>query len=182
MHERPARRLRILEETPHQPRLRDAGALDNQVVVRLASHEGERDQLGQRAQQVISRRAAHAPVRELNKVLGLPHHGLLAVPLRDQLGVDVDRAHVVDDGADLQAFRVGEEVLQQRGLPCSEEAREDGHRDRLLLHRSLPITACSSFISAGSNAGRWPVPACVQGLTRHARGRSGDDEREREVK
>merc|ERR1719424_399688 len=51
--------------------------------------------------------------------------------------VDVDRAHVVDDGADLQAFRVGEEVLQQRGLPCSEEAREDGHRDRLLLHYRL---------------------------------------------
>ena len=107
-------------------------------------------------------------------------HGVLAAPLLDQLGVDVDRAHVVDDGADLQAFRVGEEVLQQRGLPCSEEAREDGHRDRLLLHYGL-LTVCGSFISAGNDAGRWPVPACVQGLTRHARGGGGDEEREREV-
>ena len=35
------RRLSILKETPHQPRLGDAGALDDQVVVRLAAHEGE---------------------------------------------------------------------------------------------------------------------------------------------
>ena len=48
--------------------------------------------------------------------------GVLAAPLLDQFGVDVDGAHVVDDGADLQAFRVGEEVLQQCGLPCAEEA------------------------------------------------------------
>ena len=107
--------------------------------------------------------------------------GVLAAPLLDQFGVDVDGAHVVDDGADLQAFRVGEEVLQQRGLPCAEEAREDGHRDRLLLHDCL-LAVRGSLISAGSDAGGRPVPACVHGLTRHARGRGGDEEREWQVK
>ena len=105
--------------------------------------------------------------------------GVLAASLLHQLGVDVDRAHVVDDGAEPQAVRVGEEVLQQRGLPCSEEAREDSHRDWLL--RDCLSAVGDGFI-AGSDADRWPVPAHEWRLTRHAqRGRGGDEKREREV-
>jgi hypothetical protein len=47
----------------------------------------------------------------------------------DEIGIDVDLAHVVDDDGDALALAVAEHVVQQRRLSGPEEAGEDGDRE-----------------------------------------------------
>ena len=42
------------------------------------------------------------------------------------LGVDVHLGHIVDDDGDPHPLAVAERMVEQRGLPGAEEARQDG--------------------------------------------------------
>lgn len=65
-----------------------------------------------------------ATVLQFNGPRATPPHGVRVIApvavhgVRYELGVDVDRRHVVHDGADLDAFGVFQQPLQRGGLPC----------------------------------------------------------------
>jgi hypothetical protein len=81
-------------------------------------------QLGHRLDEVLPQRAADAPVGELDQFLLGPVEVTLA---GDECGIDVDLAHVVDDDGHSAALAVGQDVVEQGGLPGAEEAGQ--HRD-----------------------------------------------------
>jgi len=100
-------------------RLGDARALDEQVFELLLAGEA-RDLL----QQVLAQRAADAAVGHFDHLLvHAVEHGLANLAARlDELGVDVDLAHVIDDHRDPLALAVGKDVVEQRRLARAEEA------------------------------------------------------------
>ena len=110
-----------IEGGGHRKRLGDAGALDQQVI--------EAALLGQPAhldQQVVAQRAADAAVGHLDQLLlGLAE---VCATVAHEVRVDVHLGHVVDDHRDAAALAIVEHVVEKRGLPGPEEARQDGDR------------------------------------------------------
>ena len=98
-----------------------AGGLDHDAVeVEQALALLGRQQL-QRLAQVLADGAADAAVAHLHDLLlGLRH---------EDVAVDVLLAEFVLDHGDLLAVGLGEDALEQRGLPGAEEAGEDGGGD-----------------------------------------------------
>mmetsp|Transcript_25467 Transcript_25467/g.81464 ORF Transcript_25467/g.81464 Transcript_25467/m.81464 type:complete len:623 (+) Transcript_25467:165-2033(+) len=123
-----ARLVREGEGLGDGERLRDARRLDKDVVEAALGRER-----GERGEQVLAQRAADAAVRELDHLLLL----LENASLPHQLGVDVDRGHIVDHHRDAVALAVVEHVVEQRRLAGSEEAGQDRHGQRAALSASL---------------------------------------------
>mmetsp|Transcript_182470 Transcript_182470/g.444150 ORF Transcript_182470/g.444150 Transcript_182470/m.444150 type:complete len:467 (-) Transcript_182470:8-1408(-) len=99
-------------------RLGDARALDDQVL-EAALERQRADALDQ----VLAERAADAAVVELHHLVS----ALLQLhPVLQQLRVDVDGRHVVDQHGDAHALPVVQQVRQQRRLACAEEAAQHG--------------------------------------------------------
>ena len=99
--------------------LGDAGALDQQVV--------EPPRLGQAAdlvQQVVPQGAADAAVGHLHQRLVGPGEVGAAGP--HEVGVDVHRAHVVDDHGDPAAVAIVEHMVEQGRHAGSQESGQHG--------------------------------------------------------
>mmetsp|Transcript_21922 Transcript_21922/g.71194 ORF Transcript_21922/g.71194 Transcript_21922/m.71194 type:complete len:310 (+) Transcript_21922:1-930(+) len=132
--------LRVLEVVADLARLRHARGLDDDVVplhvapLRAPHHRPDR------LEELLAERAARAAVGELNQVLLLGEAALARRLARDERLVDVDRRHVVDDDADQQPGLVLEQVLEQRRLARSEEARDQRHRHDVMLRLGLART------------------------------------------
>mmetsp|Transcript_21979 Transcript_21979/g.52798 ORF Transcript_21979/g.52798 Transcript_21979/m.52798 type:complete len:379 (+) Transcript_21979:789-1925(+) len=136
------------ERLPHVLGLGHPGRLDDDAIVHLALFGRDDQQLQQRLQQFVGRRAAGAAVLELHHVRGVDqlssdlHRLLLLAVGDDKLRVDVDRRDVVDDHADLEPALVLQHLPQERGLARSKEAREErdwdlwalGNRNTLAFH------------------------------------------------
>ena len=101
LEQRHARGLRVLELVAQIPRLRDAGGLDDDVVVGVALGRGDAAELGERAEELVGHGAADAAVADLHELRGLVFPAALERRVHE-LRVDVDRGHVVDDDADLE--------------------------------------------------------------------------------
>ena len=82
------------------------------------------EQRGDRLDQVVADLAADAAVGEA-------HH--VAVDPDDELGVDIDRAEVVDEDSDAQAVIPGQDAIQQRRLSRPEKAGQDRDRNSLAV-------------------------------------------------
>ncbi len=133
--ERDLSRHLVVDEEGRRDRLRigEPARLDQDVVEFLApTHEilEDLDEIGAHAAD-----AADAAVRELvDLLLGGEH----------QPGVDVHFAELVLDDRDAVAVALGENVVEQRRLPRSEEAGEDGDGNRRRgpgvrhFHRACP--------------------------------------------
>mmetsp|Transcript_28379 Transcript_28379/g.65214 ORF Transcript_28379/g.65214 Transcript_28379/m.65214 type:complete len:345 (-) Transcript_28379:196-1230(-) len=143
LHHLEARGLRVLEGIADEARLSHARRLDQDMVVARSFHVGERDELAEGAEELVARRTADAPVLQLHHVhlrgragsgarrgrLSTCARGGGRTPFRraaprDELGVDVDGSHIVDEYTHAAALAVLEHVLEQRGLPRAEEPRE----------------------------------------------------------
>jgi hypothetical protein len=84
-------------------------------------------------QQVVAERAANAAVGHFDQLFVSPRQVRTAIA--DQVGVDVDLAHVVHNHRHLQAVTVVQHVVQQSCLSSPEEAGQDSdgefsHRDQ----------------------------------------------------
>ena len=80
-------------------------------------------------EQVFAQRAADTAVGHLDELfvyLTQIH------PAGDQLGVDVDLAHVVDDHRNATTLAIGQHLIEQRGLSSPEEAGQ--HSDGKTFH------------------------------------------------
>lgn len=132
-----------LEGGAHLVWLGNAGRLDDNVVVRNAARLSKLNKLVDCLHELFSGRAARAPVLQLD---GVGRRAAAATHTLHQLGINVDGRDVVDNDADLQTLLILEHVAQQRRLPCSEEAREQGdwslrpHRPGL-RHFATPSSA-----------------------------------------
>jgi hypothetical protein len=111
----------------HRHRLGDAGRFDQQRVE--AAFGG---QAAHFLQEVIAQRAADAAVAHLDELLVGARELRLAA---DDLRVDVDLAHVVDDDRDAPALAVAQHMVQQRGLAGAEKAGQNGYGQH--AHRRL---------------------------------------------
>ena len=84
--------------------------------------------LGQRGDflhQILAQRAADAAVAHLDHLfLSAGEFGIAAF---DELGIDIDLAHVIHDHSDLAAFAIAQDVIEERGLSRAEEAGEHGN-------------------------------------------------------
>ena len=80
----------------------------------------------QSADEVAPHGAAHAAVVHLKNLFA----GAV-----DQIGVDADRAKLVDDDRVALAVVAAQDVIEQRGFSRTQVAREHRHRDAL---NSLP--------------------------------------------
>mmetsp|Transcript_13554 Transcript_13554/g.38134 ORF Transcript_13554/g.38134 Transcript_13554/m.38134 type:complete len:500 (-) Transcript_13554:369-1868(-) len=140
VHERHAGLLGLLEGRPDVAGVRNAGHFHHNVLeglevfrvgIGVASAEiADRDQLGDAGQQLVAERAAGAAVLQLDEsVAAGASLGILAVLHGlDELPVDVDVRHVVDDNADGTIARfVFEQMRQECRLSGSEES--GNHRD-----------------------------------------------------
>jgi hypothetical protein len=76
-------------------------------------------------QQVVAQRAADAAVGHLDQAFLGPIQVHVA---GDERPNDVDLAHVVHDHRHPTTLPITEEVVEERGLPCAEEAGEHGGR------------------------------------------------------
>ena len=97
------RQLGVPERGEHRHGVRDTAHLDQQVLGRL----GPLQQLQAGAQQIVADGAADAAVGQVDRVTLHPD---------DQLGIDVDRAEVVDDETGAAAAGVPQQVVDQGGF------------------------------------------------------------------
>ncbi|MNS89077.1 hypothetical protein D3C72_1230770 [compost metagenome] len=105
----------------HRHRLADPGRFDQQVVVAVAV--GQAPHL---LQEIVAQRAADAAVAELHqRLFGATQ---LRAAVANQLRIDVDLAHVVDDHRHPQAIAVAQDLVEQGGLAGPKEAGEHGDR------------------------------------------------------
>ena len=111
-----SRNLAIEKVTMIPDGVGDPARLEQDVLGLL----GPVDRRDHRLDQVVADRAAHAAVREADHV---------ALDADDELGVDVDRSEVVDEHRNAQAVVPVQDAVQERGLACAQEARENGQRD-----------------------------------------------------
>ncbi len=117
------RRPRLRGEQPRdRSGFGDARRLHDQgvelAVLRQPDHSGL---------QVVLEFTADTPVREFG-------HAARDVQFRiggHQVGVDVDRPHIVDQDGDVPVVGVGQDVVEKRRLPRPQAAGDDGHRNRL---------------------------------------------------
>ncbi|MNX49268.1 hypothetical protein D3C86_798680 [compost metagenome] len=105
----------------HRHRLGDAGGLDQQVVI--APLGGQPLHL---LQQVLAQGAADAAVAELHqRFFGTAQR---RPAIAQQLRIDVDLAHVVDDHRHPPPLAVAQHLVEQGGLAGAEETGQHGHR------------------------------------------------------
>mmetsp|Transcript_2908 Transcript_2908/g.9521 ORF Transcript_2908/g.9521 Transcript_2908/m.9521 type:complete len:485 (-) Transcript_2908:90-1544(-) len=126
----------LLERIAHEPGLGDARRLDDDVVVALLVDVGEGYELAQGGEELVAGVAADAAVLQLDHVHLIARAGRRAVRaalLSDEFRVHVHGGHVVHKDTAAHALLVLEDVLEQRRLARPEEAREDGHRRRVVL-------------------------------------------------
>ena len=93
----------------------------HEIFHRLGSFENAVDGF----KQLAVDRAADAPVAQFDHVLVGAYH---------QLVVDPDLSEFVDQNSCLKPFLIAQDVIQQRGFPCSEKASENRHRHCGSLH------------------------------------------------
>ena len=96
----------------HRQRIRQPGGLHHQIVHRFGAIEDP----VHRVEQLSVDRAADAAVAQLHHVLAGGHHEVV---------VDADLAELIHQNGRLHALLVGEDVVEQRGLACTEEPGED---------------------------------------------------------
>ena len=101
-------------------RLGDTGRFDQQVVEATFPRQPRN-----LVEQVFTQRAADAAVGHLDQPL--VDAAELGAAVANELGIDVDLAHVVDDDRDAAAFAVVQRVVEQRRLAGAEEAGEHGY-------------------------------------------------------
>ena len=129
--------LAEFEGRGHRQRFGDAGAFDQQIVE--ATLVGEPSHL---LQKVVAQRAADAAIGEFDQLLfGTAELGLLA----DQVRVDVDLAHVVDDHRDASSVAVVEHVIQKRRLAGSEKSGQNRDWEAIVSRLDLHLagTVCN---------------------------------------
>ncbi len=102
------------ERLSHGNRLGDTCGLDEQVVEALLP-----GQLFNLDHQVFAKGTADAAVRHLHQPLFGAGERVFAL---NQLGINVDLAHVVNDHGHFQALLVVQDVVEQGSLSGSEEA------------------------------------------------------------
>ncbi len=120
----------------------DAAGLHDDVLGRVGAVAQQREL----ADEVARDAAADAAVLQADH---------LAVARLDELGVDVDRAEVVDEDGEAAIARVAQERVEQRRLARAEKAADDGQLDRfagvvVTQRRALPVR--------GRRATRLPTP------------------------
>ncbi len=81
--------------------------------------------------EVFGERAADTAVGHRNEAF---IHGGDRARARDEIGINVDLADVVNDDRSTDALRVGEDVVEQGGLACTEVAGDHCNLDLLLRH------------------------------------------------
>ena len=134
-------------------RLADAGRLDEQVVEAplVASRRTSTSRSSRRVQQmqplVISTSFSSVRVR--------------AAALANELGVDVDLAHVVDDDGDAPALAVVEHAVEQRGLAGAEKAGEHGDGKAGIGHGTSLIVVGASPPATASGRGECGASRCA---------------------
>ena len=112
----PVDQRRVVGEREGDPgRLGDAARLEQDVLGPL----GPLDDLDHGLGEVVADRAADAAVGEADHV---------ALDIDHEVGIDVDRAEVVDQDADPHPVVPVEDAVEQGRLAGAEEAGEHGHR------------------------------------------------------
>ena len=101
----------------HLDRVGHAAGLDDHVFRRVVAL----NQAKHGVEQVIADGAADATIAQVD---------CLALHADDQLGVDVDRAEVIDQHRDLEAVPAIEDAVEQGGLAGAQKAGDDGDRQR----------------------------------------------------
>ena len=135
------------ESLRHRQRFGDARALHEQVIKPFFT-----GQFRHFFEQVFAKRAADAAVGKLDQLLlGTAESagGRCRQWIGDELGVDVDLAHVVDNHGDTAALAIGQHVVEESRLPGTEETGEDGDRQ----------TAVTAFGETSVEANRGAVVA-----------------------
>ena len=105
-------------ELGHRHRLDDAGGLNQQVVETALTRE-----LRNLLEKVLTERAADTAVAHLHQPL--LHTVEMSATISNQLSVDVDLRHVVDDDGDTLSFTIRQHVIEERGLARSEKSGEN---------------------------------------------------------
>ena len=82
------------------------------MIEALLGREG-----GDRGEEVLAQRAADASVRQLDHLLLHLKH----IRAPHELGVNVDRRHVVDDDGDAVAGAIAQQMVQEGRLASTEE-------------------------------------------------------------
>ena len=139
-------RPRLVELIPDVLRLGHAAVLEHDPVVRDPALLRYVQKVLERVEQLVGNATARATVGQLDRVrqvcsrfrfrrarsLPVPGPRLLPPRVPDQLGIDVDRGHVVDDAADFEV-RLREHVAKERRLARAQESGQHAHRDGWLL-------------------------------------------------
>jgi|GEM_PF-9468 len=138
-------------------RLGDSRGLDQQIVEAVLGGEA-----GDLDEEVLAQSAADAPVCHLDQLFGRAIQAGAAAT--DQVCVNVDLAHVVDDHGHPLAFAVGQHMVEDGGLASAEEPREHGGRKLLHGNRNhsysgemstseavvkVPVTVLTGFLGSG---------------------------------
>jgi len=110
-----ALRRRGQERLGHGDWAGDTASLDDNVVGQRVALQ----KFDHFSQQIVADCAADAAVGEAD---GLALHG------HNQLGVDVDRAKVIDEDGDSPAVGMVQDMVDQRGLTRAEKPADDGNR------------------------------------------------------
>lgn len=98
----------------------DAGGFNQQVI-----ESSFLSQLADFAEQVLPQRAADASIGHFDELLIGPTE--CRGTAGDQLGINVNFAHVVDNHRDFHAFTIAEHMIQKCRLSCSEEPGKDSY-------------------------------------------------------
>ncbi|MBK9032158.1 MAG: hypothetical protein IPL61_12710 [Myxococcales bacterium] len=138
---------RPLEGPDDRHRLGHAGGLEQERVDLGVAVEDLED----RAIEIVGQHAADAAARQLDLARGAA---------RQQIGVDADRAQLVDDdrqlaGAAARGRARGDHPVDQRGLAGAEEAREHYQRD---AHGSRGHCTTPRCVAPSSTS--VPTPCC----------------------
>ena len=115
VHLHPVRRLAGEQSLGDRSRIGHPAGLDEEVVGRVGPGQQLKEGVGQVA--AHRQRAAYASVGHLHDLL---------VGGDDQVAVDADLAHLVDNHRDAAAVVGAQDVVDEGGLARAEEPREDG--------------------------------------------------------
>eukprot|EP00963_Diacronema_lutheri_P010450 scaffold1053_cov332-Pavlova_lutheri.AAC.4 len=134
--------LCVLEEISHVLRFCHAGGFDDDPIEPLFPRIGEVAQVFDGVEELVGDGTARAPVVELHGVGQVERGGGGVVGPPDELGIDVDRGHVVHHASQLESTLVLDPMAQRGGLPCAQESRQQQHRRGLSFsHAVSPLLA-----------------------------------------
>jgi len=132
----------LLEEVTDVLGLGHSTILQNNPVKRITAPLPEIHELLETIHELVLNGTTSAPILELQCVgeicsrLGR-RRVLTPLGLFDQLGVDVDRRHVVHDAPNLQTHVIRQDVTQQGRLSGTQEARKHQHRNHRREDKNL---------------------------------------------